>query len=326
MNRESRPLVSVVLTTYERGVLFRRAFESVLRQTYKPLQIIVVEDGSESGVREWMEEAGHLEAVQYVRHDTNRGLAAARNTGLERAEGQFVAFLDDDDEWFPGKIAAQVDALVHSADGEKVVGVYCGLAYEDSFGTTDRKPIPNGSCRAALKRYGLSAIPDNSGLFSIDLLRDLGGLDETLRSHTEYGFWMRLAERDYHVTSLDYVLMRVHQHGDHQMTKDYAPRIAASERFLSYWEPRWVEWYGRHVSSRLKRAFVITAFAGTAENLLVSGRLGDGLRCCRLALAESRFDLKVFGAILAVLVRVVLRKTGLYARLRQVWRGVRGAT
>ena len=70
--------------------------ESVLRQGCQDIQLIVVEDGSDSGIRNWL-----LGRAEYVQHEENRGLGAARNTGLEMARAPFVSFLDDDDEWLP---------------------------------------------------------------------------------------------------------------------------------------------------------------------------------------------------------------------------------
>ncbi|GAJ16728.1 unnamed protein product, partial [marine sediment metagenome] len=99
--------VSVIITTYNRFNLAKRAINSVLLQTYKPLEIIVVEDGSNSGIDKWLENKD----VKYVRRFKNKGTSAARNTGIKLAAGNFIAFLDDDDVWKPERLEKQVKLL-----------------------------------------------------------------------------------------------------------------------------------------------------------------------------------------------------------------------
>src|SRR5689334_25256855 len=91
--------VSVVLPTYERREQVVRAVESVLRQTYRDFELIVVDDGSTDGTEAALRRLG--DGLRYVRRE-NGGTGAARNTGTELARGAVVAFLDSDDEWRPG--------------------------------------------------------------------------------------------------------------------------------------------------------------------------------------------------------------------------------
>ncbi len=109
------PLVTAVVTTYNRPQLVQRAIKSVLSQTYEPLEIILVEDGSDSGVGAWLQEE-RLEHIHYICHEENRGLAAARNTGLKLSHGTYIAYLDDDDEEPPmpvglGELGAPLEAF-----------------------------------------------------------------------------------------------------------------------------------------------------------------------------------------------------------------------
>lgn len=101
-------LVSVVIPTYNRERLIGAAIDSVLRQTYTEVEIIVVDDGSRDGTRQVVEAYGN--PVRYV-YKENGGVAAARNTGFRHARGEFIALLDSDDEWMPWKLEAQVRVL-----------------------------------------------------------------------------------------------------------------------------------------------------------------------------------------------------------------------
>lgn len=107
MTNES-PLVSVIIPVYNGGRFLRAALESVFAQTYRDFEVIVVDDGSadESGVI-----AQSFPEVHYI-HQTNQGVAAARNHGIEAARGEFYAFLDQDDLWTPEKLKLQVEFLL----------------------------------------------------------------------------------------------------------------------------------------------------------------------------------------------------------------------
>ena len=104
------PLVTVVIPTQNRAAMLACAIHSVQQQTYKNLEIIVVDDASGDDTREIVERLGDSR-IRYIRHGTSRGASAARNTGIRTANGQFIAFLDYDDAWEPEKTEEQVTFL-----------------------------------------------------------------------------------------------------------------------------------------------------------------------------------------------------------------------
>jgi GalNAc5-diNAcBac-PP-undecaprenol beta-1,3-glucosyltransferase len=110
------PLISVVIPTYRRPSLLLRAIRSVQNQTYKNLEIIVVDDASPDNTEEIVRRISD-KRIRYMRHEQNRGLAAAgRNTGIRAAHGKYIAFLDDDDEWLETMIEKQLEVIeVHDA-------------------------------------------------------------------------------------------------------------------------------------------------------------------------------------------------------------------
>jgi len=103
--------LSVIIPTHNRLVLLQRALASVLAQEGVDLECIVVNDGSTDGTAAWLE--GLDDSRVRVRHLGGVGGASARNAGLDMAQGEFIAFLDDDDEWRPGKARRQIDVLRH---------------------------------------------------------------------------------------------------------------------------------------------------------------------------------------------------------------------
>jgi len=102
------PKVSVIITTYNRAHFVYEAIKSVLNQTFKDLEIIVVDDGSTDNTRQVLEK--HNSCISYI-YKQNKGRAEARNTGIKVAEGEYIAFLDDDDVWLPRKLEKQVNFL-----------------------------------------------------------------------------------------------------------------------------------------------------------------------------------------------------------------------
>jgi glycosyltransferase involved in cell wall biosynthesis len=124
-------LVSVIIPTYGRPSNLRRAIVSVLAQSYNNVEIIVVDDngiGTDFGVltEVVLSEFSEIRSLRYFQHERNLNGSAARNTGIKHARGELVAFLDDDDEFFPAKLAKQVAYLKRE---NKFEAVYCKANY-----------------------------------------------------------------------------------------------------------------------------------------------------------------------------------------------------
>jgi len=119
-------LISVVITTYNRPVkILKRALDSVLNQSYENIEVFIVNDcpliiDLSDEIRNWLE-SYQDDRITYIVHEKNMGACQARNTGIERANGIFIAFLDDDDEWLSEKLKKQYKYMID----EKVGLVYC---------------------------------------------------------------------------------------------------------------------------------------------------------------------------------------------------------
>lgn len=104
----AEPLVSAIIATYNRADIVGEAIESILGQTYKNMEVLVVDDGSTDGTHEALRRFGNR--IRVVRQE-NAGPGAARNRGIEVARGELIAFLDSDDIWMPTKLERQVRLL-----------------------------------------------------------------------------------------------------------------------------------------------------------------------------------------------------------------------
>lgn len=211
------PEVSVVLTTYNRSALVSRAIESVLNQTFTDFELIVVDDFSTDDTPDVVSVYEDDDRVDYVRHDRNRHLSASRNTGIERASGEFVAFLDDDDEWLPTKLEKQVRELRRSA---QTVGlVYCWMDYYDGETVVEER---HPSYEGDIFSEALVGQPIGNGstlLVRREVFEEVGVFDESLTRGIDGDFIRRLA-RDYHVKHVPEVLVRYHiGHEEQRITR-----------------------------------------------------------------------------------------------------------
>ncbi len=115
-----KPLISVVIPTYNRADLIGQTINSVLKQSYTNLEIIVVDDSSTDNTKTVVEGINDAR-IRYFLHSTNQGGAAARNTGIKAAEGEYIAFLDSDDVWVNNKLELQLASIKQSSNPHKVV-------------------------------------------------------------------------------------------------------------------------------------------------------------------------------------------------------------
>ncbi len=112
MQSNQYPLVSAIIPVYNGECYLAEAIASVLKQTYQPVEVIVVDDGSTDNSADI---ARSFPEVRYI-YQPNQGVAVARNTGIAAASGEFIAFLDQDDLWTPNKLSLQVNYLLENPD------------------------------------------------------------------------------------------------------------------------------------------------------------------------------------------------------------------
>lgn len=187
---KSQPLVSVVIPCYNQARFLAAAVESVLNQTYRHVEIVVVDDGSSDDTAAVAQSFGG--PVKYVYRD-NGGLSAARNTGMEHVTGKYVNFLDADDTLLPDKIAPQVELL--EAD-PKLALVYCWYHWTDEAGVrydVMRKTPHRGHVYHELRKGNW--MPVHTVLVRRSCLEEAGPFDTTLRSCEDWDVWLRIALR-----------------------------------------------------------------------------------------------------------------------------------
>ena len=184
--------VSVIIPTHNRARLLPRAARSVLDQTFRELELIVVDDASSDETRQVVAELNDPR-VRYIRHDQNLGAPAARNTGIEAAKGRYIAFQDSDDEWLPEKLEKQMEVLKAGSDANVV---YCSMLLEQA-GSTITIPGPGitvvqGDVLSQLLAGNF--VSTQTLLLRRECLEKVGGFDTRLPRFQDWELVIRLAE------------------------------------------------------------------------------------------------------------------------------------
>ena len=250
-------MISVIITTYKREpALIIRALHSVLSQTYKDIEIIVVDDSPadfpqrkdvEMAVED-CQKANIGISISYIQHEKNRGACAARNTGLNYAKGEYIAYLDDDDEWIPEKLEKQLKVM--QLTGSALV--YCGrLWLTDATGLSRIEKIVYYKGDVFKKLLYSNFIGSTSfPLIKTQSLKEIGGFDEQMQSAQDCDVWLRIAENNI----VDYVeepLVIYHEHEGEQITSNPLKKISGLERlnikFKEYLDKDVNLWYRRHI-------------------------------------------------------------------------------
>jgi hypothetical protein len=208
------PAVSVVVPTHDRPDLLVRAVRSALAQTVSDLEVVVVDDGSTVAVQV------DDDRVRVLRHDAPRGAPAARNTGVAASRGDLIAFLDDDDEWLPDKLARQLAVLEARPD---VVLVGC---HHNEAGAAYRGPT---WCTADQLRWS-----NFLGSTSFVVVRRSAvdeWFDPDLPTCQDWDLWLR-AVGDGEAVIVPEVLVRYTTTGGDRLTADTAKRVAGHDRMV----------------------------------------------------------------------------------------------
>jgi glycosyltransferase involved in cell wall biosynthesis len=210
--------ISVVVPVYEQPELLEEALESADEQTLDDYEIVVVDDASQT---DFQPIVGEYDRARLIVHDRNRGAAAARNTGIDAARGDLVAFLDADDTWKPTKLEKQL--AVFESDDESLGLVYTGFVQYELDGTEwERYPGWRGNIYIEeLERDRIH--PTSTVMVRRDVMENVGGFDTALPSRQDYDLWIRITEH-YAVDYVDEILVDKREQPD-SISKDFDRRI-----------------------------------------------------------------------------------------------------
>lgn len=256
----NNPLVSVIIPTYKRSDYLIRAIESVLNQTYSPIEIVIVDDNDGDNdfrkeTKKGLEKYISNDVVRYVEHEKNKGLAAARNSGIKIAKGEYIAFLDDDDEFLPEKTAQQMNCFQKN---ESTLGLVYGSYIRFEIDTNSERIIKPKFKGDLSEILGVNHIgPPSMVMCKTEAVLKVAGFDESLVAREDIDFYYRLAKY-YTIDYVDETVMKYYIHPNN-MSKHYADKLDYMLLFMNRYSSelkkpslRWSE-----VNERLAELYAI---------------------------------------------------------------------
>jgi glycosyltransferase involved in cell wall biosynthesis len=269
--------VAVVIPAFDHARFLPACIESALRQTLRPSEVIVVDDGSTDETPAVLERfAGRVRVLR----QPNRGVAAARNAGAAAARADAIAFLDADDEWLPHKLEAQAARLVAEPD----LGlVHCGMVEIDAQGREGRVRLDGLEGHVAeemmLFRRGVILGGGSAAVVPIAAFRDSGGFDETLSTSADWDLHHRIARRR-RVGFVPEVLLRYRVHGGNM----HADVARTAREMLQAYARAFAEDESLRPARRRAYGGLHAMLAGSFH---AQGRYADGLRHGLRAIAHD---------------------------------------
>lgn len=246
-----KPLVSVVIPTFDRKDFVKGAIENALDQSYENLEVIIVEDGSNCGIEKFISGLGDHRLI-YTRHKGNLKLGASRNTGMKLAKGEYIAFLDDDDRWLKNKIRLQVDMM--QKYGNNKVMIYCFNTKERGqnrfykLPMAARGPMVNSIFQGFL-------LPSSSMLINRSALESIGGHSADLMSCIDHDMWMKLARNGFDMDLVEKGLVYSVDDERKRMVNEFDDRLEGIKQFFNKWKSEIVEEYGIESWMKIERKY-----------------------------------------------------------------------
>lgn len=205
----ANPFVSVIVPAYNAARFLSGAVDNIRDQSYQPLEIIIVDDGSTDGTADLATSLG--EDIRYVRQN-NRGPAAARNTGLAMARGSVIAFLDADDLWPKDKLHIQVKCLTDNQNVDVVLG------------HTQQVALP-GAAKWTIQGLNITLVSVylGSAVFRRSVFEKVGVFDDTLYYSEDHDWFLRAREQGVSMIVAEHITL-YHRLHEHNMTRERNPR------------------------------------------------------------------------------------------------------
>ena len=249
------PRVSVIIPTYNRAALVKEAVASVLAQTYRDFELLVVDDGSTDGTLEALAAFGGK--IRVLASPDRGGVSAARNAGIAAAQGEWLAFLDSDDLWLPEKLARQMAFM--EANSRLLLSQTEEIWVRRGVKVNPPRTHKKEGGRIFLRSLERCLVSPSAAVLHRRLLDEHGGFDEDLPAAEDYDLWLRLSWR-YDVGLLpEPLIIKRGGHGD-QLSGQWGLdrwRIMALQKILT--EPQLPVSYREAARRTLERKCAIYA-------------------------------------------------------------------
>jgi glycosyltransferase involved in cell wall biosynthesis len=232
----AQPLVSVVMPSYNRAHYIEQAIQSVLAQTYKNFELIIIDDASTDATASIVAEYAKKDArIRYSKNEVNSGISKSRNNGVTLAHGEYVAMLDSDDVWIDSqKLEKQMAFFAKSELFTLPLGILgTWIQKMDDTGVLGEK-IAFLTDDASIRKNILykNPIAQSSVVLRADIIKKAGGYDETIVTMDDHDLWLRMAKISSIAVLPEYTTgYRIHQSG---ITKKKKMKVATEELHIAW--------------------------------------------------------------------------------------------
>lgn len=279
------PLISVIIPAYNRGQMLRRAVQSVLAQDYASLEIIIVDDASTDDTAAIVQSLKDGR-ICYVRQAQNKGAAAARNTGMQKARGEYFAFLDADDEFLPARWRRLVDTVLSLTPRP-------GFIFTNAFElnakgektTTVSQACPTGYVTTRSQFPASVFTPTSCWMLHRDICQD-EFFDENIYTIEDCDFFARIVRKCPSYFFNEPLTLK-HIHGEAQGRVPIQHAESTRERMLQKWLPE----------MKKDRRFLVNFYCTMAKDLLQCGKRRKAVDVLIRALLIAPFNFKVLGKL-----------------------------
>jgi len=263
MMNTDKPLVSVIMPTYNRESFLRLAIDSVLNQTYPFLELHIIDDGSKDGTRSLVG-SYRDERIKYL-YQENRGQSAARNNGIKNARGAFICFLDSDNLWKNDKLEKQTSLMTLHPE--------CNILYgeneiidESGRVVGSGNPVPRYSDDVMLQLLQNNFITFNTAMIRRCCFQEMGGFNENTRAGEDYELFLKFSTRYRFLYIPD--ILASYRIMDNRISSDYEKVFEANRRILT----DFLDTYGKSLQPATIRRVWSRYFTSRGRHKAAAGR------------------------------------------------------
>jgi glycosyltransferase involved in cell wall biosynthesis len=277
-----RDLVSIIIPTYNRGYILETTIDSVLSQEYPDFEILIVDDGSTDSTEEIVRSKKDAR-ISYIKHDRNKGISSSRNTGLRKARGEYMAFLDSDDLWYPQKLVKQIEVFIKypKADFVFTNGYY--KKEGDLLFKTDKGSSFLAQDENHFPLKDIVTLP-SSWMFRKSVFEKTGGFDESFFRWEDGDFFVRAAK----VCRVYFLNEPLVYWRSPQENLDILEELDARKLFFE-----------KHKNTIiLDREYYYRFVKTMGKDYLKRGKKNEARICLKYALGIRPFDLTIWGKMI----------------------------
>ena len=243
-------MISVIIPVYNREQTIRRAVESVLKQTYKDFEIIVIDDGSTDNTVSQLKGL----PVQLISQE-NRGVSHARNVGIKASKGEYIALLDSDDEWLPQKLEKQIQLDSICCHAEEIW-------IRNGVRVNQMNKHKKGGGNQFIPSLGLCLISPSSVMLKKEIFEKIGYFREDYPVCEDYDLWLKLTSL-YEIDFIEEPLIR--KYGGHE------DQLSRKFKAMDYWRVQSIDWILKNRDLSLEKKQAALSMLEKKTRILMKG-------------------------------------------------------